>query len=301
MSLRTKVAAFWLATICVACGSAAPNQPGSDVISKPTVSPGKKAVPVIASSEVLVGQNRFLVGLLNRNGAPIGTPHTQMKIAFFDPKRSSNRPVSTIDTRFIWGLKPAIGFYEGHARFNHSGTWEAAMTLTGGGFHETDRQSFTVLTHGTTPAVGQRVPASNSPTGSGKQLVRITTDPHPNPRFYSTSIAQAVRAHKPFVVVFSTPKYCATELCGPMLDIAKQVSTRFPKMTFIQVEIYQLPRSGKLPADPTSLLQSVAVREWGLRSDPWTFVVNAHGRVAAKFEGTMTAGELRTAINRLLR
>jgi hypothetical protein len=263
------------------------------------LSPGAKAIPVIASSEVLVGSNRFLLGLLNRNGAPIGKPHTHMRIAFFDPKKSSTTPVSTIQTRFIWGIKPAIGFYEGHASFSHAGTWQAAITLSGGGLHETDVQNFAVSTKGTTPAVGQRVPASDSLTGSGKALAHITTDPHPDKRFYTTSIADAVRSHRPFVVVFATPKYCASQLCGPMLNIAKKVSTRFPKMTFIHVEIYQLPRSGKLPAQPTSLPKSAAVREWGLQTDPWTFVVDSRGRVSAKFEGTVTPGELIHAINQV--
>jgi hypothetical protein len=288
-----------LTVLCAACGSASPTTPGGHVISKPTVSAGAKATPVIASSEILVGSNRFLVGLLNRNGAPIGTPQTHMHIAFFDPSKSASTPVSRIGTRFIWGLKPNLGFYEGHASFSHAGTWQAAFTLTGGGFHETDRQSFSVTTQGTTPPVGGRVPASDSPTGSGKALVHITTDPHPDPRFYSVSIAQAVHSHRPFVVVFATPKYCTSELCGPMLDVAKHVSKRFPHMTFIHVEIYQLPRDGHLPAVPTSLPESTAVREWGLRSDPWTFVVDNHGRVAAKFEGTVTPGELAAAINQV--
>lgn len=285
--------------VLIACGSSPRVKPAGQIISKPTLSPGAKAIPVIASSEILVGTNRFLVGLLNPNGAPIAKPQTRMHIAFFDPKRSSTTPASSIPTRFVWGLKPSVGFYEGRASFSHAGKWEAAFTLSGGGFHETDHQSFFVTTQGTTPAIGQRVPASDSPTGQGRALAHITTDPHPDKRFYSTSIAEAVNAHRPFVVVFATPKYCASELCGPMLNIAKKVSKRFPKLTFIHVEIYRLPRNGRLPADPTSLPQSPVVREWGLRSDPWTFVVDGHGRVSAKFEGTVTPGELTAAINKV--
>jgi hypothetical protein len=295
MNVRTRIVAVLIALAFAGC-TASTAKPNSDVISKPTASPGAKAIPVIASSEILVGQNRFLVGLLNRNGAPIGTPHTQMKIAFFDPKQSDSTPVSTISTRFIWGLKPAVGFYEGRAHFDHAGTYEAAFTLSGGGFDETNRQKFSVVTQGSTPAIGSAAPASNSPTGSGKALVHITTDPHPDPRFYSTSIADALRARRPFVVVFATPKYCASELCGPMLDVAKGVAKHFLKVTFIHVEIYQLPKDGHLPATPSSLPLSAPVKQWGLQSDPWSFVVDAHGQVTAKFEGTVTARELSEAI-----
>jgi hypothetical protein len=288
-----------MVTVGSACGSSEPATRSVDVISKPTLSPGAKVIPVIASSEILVGTNRFLVGLLNRNGAPIGKPETGMHIAFFDPNGSATTPASTISTRFIWGLKPAIGFYEGRARFNHPGKWLAAITLSGGGLNETDKQHFLVTTHGTTPAVGERVPASNSPTGGGKSLAHITTDPQPDPHFYSTSIAEAVRSQRPFVVVFATPKYCASELCGPMLEIAKSAAKRSPQLTFIHVEIYKLPHDGHLPADPSSLPESSAVREWGLQSDPWTFVMDDKARVAAKFEGTVTPGQLIGAIDQV--
>jgi hypothetical protein len=288
-------------SLCIACGSSSPSEPGGNVISKPTLSPGSKAIPVIVSSEILVGRNRFLVGLLNGNGAPIATPETRMRITFFDPKKSSTAPASTISTRFVWGLKPAIGFYEGSTRFSHPGPWRAAITLSGGGFHETNEQHFAVVTHGTTPAIGQPVPASDSLTGSGKDLVHITTDPHPEQRFYSTSIGDAVHSHKAFVVVFATPKYCASELCGPMLDVAKRVARHFPKLTVIHVEIYRLPKNGHLPSDPSSLPQSDPVKQWGLRTDPWTFVVDQRGRVSAKFEGTVTPGELLRAIDHVTR
>jgi hypothetical protein len=82
-----------------------------------------------------------------------------------------------------------------------------------------------------------------------------------------------------------------------MLDVAKAASEQFPKLTFIHVEIYQLPHDGHLPATPSSLPLSAPVKQWGLPSDPWTFVVDAHGAVAAKFEGTVTARELSDAID----
>ena len=68
-------------------------------------------------------------------------------------------------------------------------------------------------------------------------------------------------------------------------------------MTFIHVEIYRLPRDGHLPATPKSLPFSAPVQQWGLQTDPWTFVVDRHGGVSAKFEGTVTAGELVKAID----
>jgi hypothetical protein len=42
------------------------------------------------------------------------------------------------------------------------------------------------------------------------------------------------------------------------------------------------------------------MRQWGLRSEPWTFVVGRDGRVKAKFEGSVSVQELESAVRRLL-
>jgi hypothetical protein len=40
------------------------------------------------------------------------------------------------------------------------------------------------------------------------------------------------------------------------------------------------------------------MRQWGLRSEPWTFLVGADGVIKAKFEGSVSADELEAAIRR---
>jgi hypothetical protein len=42
------------------------------------------------------------------------------------------------------------------------------------------------------------------------------------------------------------------------------------------------------------------MKQWGLQSEPWTFVVGRNGRIEAKFEGSVSTGELTAAVRRLL-
>jgi glutathione peroxidase-family protein len=42
------------------------------------------------------------------------------------------------------------------------------------------------------------------------------------------------------------------------------------------------------------------MHQWGLQTEPWTFLVSRDGRIEAKFEGSISAEELETAIRRLL-
>jgi peroxiredoxin len=39
-----------------------------------------------------------------------------------------------------------------------------------------------------------------------------------------------------------------------------------------------------------------ATREWQLRSEPWVFVIDRQGRIAAKFEGIMALEEVEAAL-----
>jgi hypothetical protein len=78
-----------------------------------------------------------------------------------------------------------------------------------------------------------------------------------------------------------------------MLDIVRRVAPKHPGVAFIHVEPYELP------ANPARLEPVPATRQWGLPSEPWTFVVDSRGRLAAKFEGALSATELEEELTRL--
>lgn len=251
-----------------------------------------EAYPYFISSEILVGENRFLIGVLDSNDAPFGSPDVEVDVAFYDLEASDSEPVSQHDTEFVWTVEPERGIYVTYPTFDRAGEWGAEVSIRGAGVEENVRGTFEVTETGTTPALGEPAPASNTPTVDDvDDLSEISTDPHPDRRFYRRSVAQALAAREPFVVVFATPKFCASEVCGPTLDTVKGVAERFRGITFIHSEIYE----GLEPSTP--LVE--AVEEWGLPNEPWVFVVDGNGRVAAKYEGVVTRDELRAVLNDL--
>jgi hypothetical protein len=280
--------------LLAACGGGGTSAGGSEPTAFNTPFSSEQVYPTFVSSEISVGPNRFLVGLLNDQDAPAGSPEVDMEIAFFDLERSKTEPVEHADMRWMWIVRPRIGLYSGHVSFDHPGEWGAEVRVAGQGLDETIRASFEVQPDSSTPGIGERIPSSDTPTASGRTPIkRISTDPRPDPRFYETSVAEALEARQPFVVVFATPKFCTSQVCGPMLDNVKAVARRHPGITFIHVEPYELP------ADPSGLQPVASAVDWGLPSEPWTFVVDARGRLAAKYEGALTRGELSAALTRL--
>lgn len=247
-----------------------------------------KAYPVFASSEVVEGENRFLIGLLNDEDAPISSPDISMHVAFFDLAESAEEPAFETDAEFI-DTGPR-GLYVTYPTFDSAGRWGAEVTVSGDGLDETVRAGFDVGKDGTTPAIGAPAPASKTLTATGRKLEKITTDTKPDPDFYESSIHEAVEKGDPFVVTFATPKFCTSAVCAPTLDIVKKESKDWPQVEFIHVEVYE-----NLD-DPSNLKPVPAVKEWGLPSEPWVFVVDAKGKVAAKFEGTVSPQELKEAL-----
>ena len=66
------------------------------------------------------------------------------------------------------------------------------------------------------------------------------------------------------------------------------------RANFIHVEVYDNPH--EIEGDLSNARIAPAVIEWGLPSEPWTFVVGSDGLVAAKFEGFATFDELEQAL-----
>jgi hypothetical protein len=144
------------------------------------------------------------------------------------------------------------------------------------------------------PGVGEKAIASDTPTLETATLEQVSTSNEPDPELYRSSIADALAAKQPFVVAFSTPKYCTTRTCGPVTDVVSEVRRRSEGkgIRFIHVEIYQ-------DNDPTKG-ENAWVKEWGLPSEPWVFLVGPDGRIRERFEGTVSVRELDEAVRREL-
>jgi hypothetical protein len=277
----------------LACGEGSEKAPASSGSFDGPIPTDAKAYPLVVSSEIVVGSNRFLVGLLNDEDAPIGSPDIAVAARFFDLEESEAEPVATAELSYLETIPGERGLYVTHVEFDSAGKWGAEVDITGDGLDETVRTSFDVKEESLTPEIGSPAPKSETPTVRTAKLPTITTDPDPDRDFYQLSIDQAVESDRPFVVVFATPKFCSSAVCGPTLDIVKRVSKDFPRLNYIHVEVYT-----NLD-DPGNLKLVKSVKEWGLPTEPWVFVVDERGRVAAKFEGTVGSSELSDVLEKL--
>ena len=105
--------------------------------------------------------------------------------------------------------------------------------------------------------------------------------------------ADAIAQGKPQLIVFATPQFCTSRMCGPVIDIVRALLPAYGKrVAFTHQEIWQDFAEKKI--FPT-------VEEWRLFTEPWIFVVDGRGIIRAKFEGLVTAHELEEALQQVLR
>jgi hypothetical protein len=142
--------------------------------------------------------------------------------------------------------------------------------------------------------VGAKAPDSDTPTLADAPAGSLTTRRPPDLGLLRYSVADSLAAHRPFVVTFATPKFCTSRTCGPVVDVVDAVRRRFASsgVRFIHVEVYT-------DNDPAKGYNRW-MRQWRLRSEPWTFLVGRDGRVKAKFEGSVAEAELTAAVRRTL-
>jgi hypothetical protein len=141
------------------------------------------------------------------------------------------------------------------------------------------------------PAVGTRPPRIHTPTLAevGGDVASIDTRLPPS-SMHDADFAD-VLGKKPVVLLFATPQLCQSRVCGPVVDVAEQVKAKTDgDVEFIHMEVFRDNR-----IDEGIRPQMAAFH---LQTEPWLFVFDGSGKVAARIEGAFSERELDQAISR---
>ena len=306
--VRVRTAALFLGFLLLAgCSGSSSDgdSSGAETLDELAKSFGTEIAVTPGTSDLAPGPVRFTFLVIDSHGRPIERPSASVWVA----RARDAVPFVQTSARFVDAGVPAeepehthgseghadegAGVYVLNANFDRPGTYWMLARPTG----VTNIQALgtiKVKDRTESPAVGAKAPASDTPTLDDTPLRLLTTSKPPDRALLRYSVAESLRSHKPFVVSFATPAFCASRVCGPVVDVVDQVRREFTDsdIRFIHVEIYTRnnPKNGV----------NKWVREWNLPTEPWTFLVGRDGRIKAKFEGVVSVGELRGAVERTL-
>ena len=296
-----------VALAAAACGGGEEEQ-----TSQETATPSGALTAAVISSDISLGKNRFMLGLIEDN-QPVTDADVQFGFLKLDGDQGELRfetDATTMKmTRGITVDKPdgtremveagETAAYVAEVEFDETGDWGVRVTGTRSGkpFDPMNIQ-FTVAEAPSSIAIGSAAPKSVQLTlNDVSDLSDIDTSVPPDPEWHQMTIADAVGSGKPVAIAFSTPGFCQTQMCAPMTqELAMLYEAYKDRVNFIHVEPYELDkaRSGE------ALVPIAIMSEWGLQTEPWIFVVDAEGTVAAKFEAFVMMDEIEAAIKAAL-
>jgi hypothetical protein len=169
--------------------------------------------------------------------------------------------------------------YSAQVDFPENGEWRlAALIREGEELTATLLPGVHVGEFEAVPRAGDPAPIIHTPTAEevGGDLSKITTRVPPD-ALNKVDYADAL-GKEPILLLFATPQFCQSRVCGPVVDVAEQAQQEYgDKAAFIHMEIFNDNDPGKHPRPQ--------VRAFNLPSEPWLFAINRDGVVSSTVEG----------------
>ncbi len=311
--LGAAAAALFAVATATACSAGGGGQAGG--WSEAALAKVKRDVDVVViNSQPAVGPTRLAFGLIANDGSLVQDATGSVRLYRLHGEEAEARgehPLTAVSLReesdhpHAAGIPashphdPIATMYVANVELGQSDWWGAELSVRAGNKqYERLRARFFVAARSTVPAIGAPAPRTTQPVLRDVQsIAEIDSSVPPRPELHTLTIAEAITSGKPTLVAFATPAFCQTRFCGPVVEnvvapLAKEYAGR---AHFIHVEPYRLAdaRAGRL-------VPIKEMEQWGLTSEPYLFVIDREGRVAAQFEGISEQQEVARALDRVL-
>ena len=274
-----------------------------------------------ASFDLAVGPpSRYLIGLFTNDQRGVSFGSIQLQFCFlgatkvsqpcqlsapvtatFLPTPGTDVPADKTAPEVISPSGPK-GVYEAQAGFDKAGIWQTHAVATVNGTQRQADTSVQVLERHALPAPGDAAIPSDNLTVNTPGASPASIDSRaaagglvPDPELHQTTIAAAIAAHRPAVVVFSTPVYCISRFCGPITDMVGELAKTYAdRASFVHVEIWK---------DYQQQTANKAATDWLYRNDnlnePWVFLIGADGKIVARWDNVSTRSEIEPYLQKL--
>ena len=325
--VNKRVTAAWLAAMLLsaliyACGGGDVTVPESTKAAPPpTVAPSEVVSELpepprnwtvvsedigaeLATPDIAVGDRRWAAVLFDDSGT-LKFPILRAASYFYpdgvEGSAPREGPIQEVTARYHAFPLGTRGIYVAQLEFDRVGDWsvEAAVPSPDGTPRLVEIR-FPVFEQTASVDLGQRPPASmNRTIDDVESIAELTTGSQHDPELYSLTVSEALAEGRPFVVVFASPAFCTNAVCGPQVEVASTLREKYgDQAEFIHVDLYDNPH--EIKGDLSLAVVSPLLKEWGLVSQEWTFVMDADGAVAARFENFVPEAELEEALQTIL-
>ena len=146
------------------------------------------------------------------------------------------------------------------------------------------------------PLIGDPLPEFDTPTLDDARGVDpiCTRIPEPCP-FHDQTLTEALAAADVTALLVATPRYCLTDICGPVVELLTEAAPDYPKLTTVHAEVWADPVNTNAPS-PQSQLADLLV-EYKLDFEPSLFLADAEGTIVEALHFAFDRDELRIALD----
>jgi hypothetical protein len=138
--------------------------------------------------------------------------------------------------------------------------------------------------------VGDKMRPVVTPTTADARGVKpICTRAEPCP-FHRITLADALASGKPTVLLISTPGFCQTMICGPVLELLIDAAGSRDDLAVVHAEVYVDPQSGDISRT------TEVISTYGLSYEPSFYVADASGTVRSRLDFSWDRAELTQAL-----
>jgi hypothetical protein len=314
---RPRVLALLLATslLAAACDSGGPEA---------SPSPETKYFASVASYDLAADRpNRVTVGLSASDGRLISFGTVRFEFSFLGATEAAGpaEPGPSADAEFLpvpgdvtsgeGGTEPVLttasearGVYVAQdVDFGKAGIWHVDVRLDLAGEALSVGTDFGVVPRPEIPAVGEPALKTKNhlPGERGIPLTAIDSGAQggtlSDPQLHRETIAAAIAARRPALVIFSTPVWCVSKFCGPVTEVVAQMATEHQgDAAFIHVEVWK---------DFQNTVVNKAAADWLLiekpgqppqLQEPWLFLIGRNGRILARWDNVFDPAEVVEAL-----
>ena len=268
------------------------------LIKGPVSEDGLQAI--FATPDISTGRHRVAFALISQTGL-VKAPSATVQ-SFHKPQGDTlDEPVQTALALFHPFPLVERGLYVTSLKFDQPGEWTIRATVLGDdGLPKKATLSFDVPEETHAPSVGAAaIPSHSKTTQDVERLSQLTTGSMQDEDLYQVTIADAIQSGQPTVIVMASPAFCTNAVCGPQVEVLRELKNEFPdQANFIHVDYYDNPE--EIQGDLDRAVLSPVAREWRLPSTEWSFVIDRDGVISGRFEGFTPLEELRQALKRAL-
>lgn len=252
-----------------------------------------KGSVIVVNSDIAVGVNRILFIALDSDGIPVRNSRLPVN---FSLKDGTNNFELKQSANFVNWPNSESGAYVSVIEFPIDGNWTMFVGTTYQNQELFFKIPLNVQKESSSIPIGANVPSTYNKTRYDVNDIRsITSSDNPDLELYSISVGDAVLNNKYSIVTFASPMYCQTSTCGPQVDVLSNLRKEYKQdINFIHIEVYD--RNYNNEGELIKVSISPILDTWGLKSEPYTFVLSLTGKVMMKYEGFVTEKELKTFI-----